>query len=326
MSVYRRRMDDSAAHEALSEVLSTIDAWGSLYNARRGKKPPYQENDGLASRVDAGLDEVRTRARLARDIVIAMGEPELAERVVEHEEGAYGPHPFMQAHVAIVEAIAILSQREELEAIVGPAGPRLSASDLNAVIWGSAAALWDGGHIRAAVQTAATALEGLLQDVAGPAVSGETLATVFSLTEPTASSARLRLPGLDPESKTWMCAHEGAAALIRAAFLGVRNLVSRPGYPDPTEQEGLEMLAVLSYAARLVERSERVALDPQLVIVRQDRTVAMAGSSVTPQSPKGFSRRPVSLNARAVPNDPRRPAHALSRLLLLAGLLCLREV
>lgn len=261
-SLYRRRMDDSAAHAALSETLSAIDEWGSLYDARWGRKPPYRDNDGLAPRVDAGVDEVRTRVRFARDIVVAMGESELAERIVEHEEGVYGSHPFTQAHVAIVEAIAILSQREALAAIVGPVGPRLSASELNSVIWGSAAALWDGGHIRAAVQTAATALEGLLQDVAGPAVSGESLAIVFSLTEPTAISPRLRLPGLDPESKTWKSAHEGAAALIRAAFLGVRNLVSHPGFPDPTEQEGLEMLAILSYAARLVERSERILLDP----------------------------------------------------------------
>jgi len=253
-------MDDSAAHEALSACLSTIDAWGALYDTRWGRNPPYQKDDRFASRLEADLDEVRTRARFARDIVAAMGEPKLAERIVEHEEGVYGSHPFTQAHVAVVEAIAILSQREELDAIIGPVGPRLSASELNSVIWGSAAALWDGGHIRAAVQTAATALEGLLQDVAGPAVSGESLAIVFSLTEPTVNSARLRLPGLDPESKTWKSSHEGAAALIRAAFLGVRNLVSHPGIPDPTEQEGLEMLAILSYAARLIERSERVVI------------------------------------------------------------------
>jgi hypothetical protein len=255
-------MDDSAAHAALSGVLLTIDEWGALYDARWGKKPPYEDDDRLAERVDAGIDQVRTRVRFARDIVLAMNELQLAERIVEHEEGAYGSHPFTQAHVAIVEAIAILAQKEELAGIVGPVGPRLAASELDAVIWGSAATLWDGGHVRAAVQTAATALEGLLQDVAGSAISGENLATVFSLSEPTATSPRLRLPGLDPEGKTWRSAHEGAAALVRTAFLVVRNLVSHPGSPDPTEQEGLEMLAILSYTARLVERSERLTVDP----------------------------------------------------------------
>jgi Protein of unknown function (Hypoth_ymh) len=252
-------MDDSAGHEALTACLSVIDVWGALYDTRWGRRPPRQADDRFAARLEAERDDVLTRVRFARDIVGAMDEPDLANLIVEHEEGIYGSHPFTQARDAIVEAIAILSQREELDAIIGPVGPRLSASELNSVIWGSAAALWDGGHIRAAVQTAATALEGLLQEVAGPAVSGENLAIVFSLAEPTVTSARLRLPGLAPESKTWRSAHEGAVALVRTAFLGVRNLVSHPGFPDPTEQEGLEMLAILSYAARMVERSERIA-------------------------------------------------------------------
>lgn len=38
----------------------------------------------------------------------------------------------------------------------------------------------------------------------------------------------------------------------------VRNLVSHPGWPDPTEDEGLEMLAVLSYVARMADRCDIV--------------------------------------------------------------------
>ena len=245
-------MDDSAAHEALSEVLSTIDAWGSLYGARWGRDPPYQENDGLASRVTLALTRFVPVPGLLATSWWRWVSPNWRNASLSTEEGAYGPHPFMQAHVAIIEAIAILAQREELEAIIGPVGPRLSASELNAVIWGSAAALWGRGHMRAAVQTAATALEGLLQGIAGPAVSGESLAIVFTLTEPTATQHGFGFLDSTQSGDAWKSAHEGAAALIRTAFLGVRNLVSHPGYPDPTEQEGLEMLAILSYAARLV--------------------------------------------------------------------------
>jgi hypothetical protein len=43
----------------------------------------------------------------------------------------------------------------------------------------------DDGHIRPAVQTAATALEGLLQAVAEPGISGENLAIVFLVRDPT---------------------------------------------------------------------------------------------------------------------------------------------
>ncbi len=64
-----------------------------------------------------------------------MGENELAANVVEHEEGQFGGQPFSRARKAIVEAIAILSQWEELAEIVGPIGPRLSASELHNTIW-----------------------------------------------------------------------------------------------------------------------------------------------------------------------------------------------
>jgi hypothetical protein len=225
-----------------------------------GQAAAVSGDPGLASQVDALIDEVRTRTKLAHDVVTAMGEMGLAARVVEHEEGVYGGHPFTQARVALVEAIAILAQREELAEIVGPVGPRLSASELHPTIWGAAARLWDDGHLRAAVQTAATALEGLLQHIAGPGVSGENLAILFSGDDPTAGSPRLRLRDLDPASKTWRSAHGGAAALLRGAFLGVRNLVSHPGWPDPSSRQALEMLAVLSYVAHLVDRSDTVCV------------------------------------------------------------------
>lgn len=249
-------MDDTLVHERLVGGLELIDCWGELYNRRWGKRG-HHEDPGLASQVDALVDEVRARTKLARDVITAMGEEQLA-KVVEHEEGLYGGHPFTQARVAIVEAIAILAQREELAEIVGPVGPRLVASELHPTIWGAAAKLWDDGHIRQAVQTAAAALEGLLQGLAGPGVSGENLAVLFSTNDPTLGSPRLRLPDVDPTSKTWRSAHEGAAALVRGAFMGVRNLVSHPGWPDPSSREAIEMLAVLSYVAHLIQRSDVV--------------------------------------------------------------------
>jgi hypothetical protein len=250
-------VDDALAHERLTGVLELIDRWGELYERRWGKLAPhYREEPGLASQVDGLIDEVRARTKLARDVITAMGEADLADKVVEHGEGLYGGHPFTQAHVAIVEAIAILAQREELAEITGPVGPRLVASELHPAIWGAAARLWDDGHVRQAVQTAASALEGLLQAITGPAVSGENLAILFSPGDATADSPRLRLRDVDPASRTWRSAHEGAAALVRGAFLGVRNLVSHPGWPEPDSREAIEMLAVLSYVAHLVQRSD----------------------------------------------------------------------
>lgn len=249
-------VNDAFAHERLAGVLTLIDGWGDLYERRWGKQPPhYADQPGLASEVDRLVDEVRTRTKLAHDVIVAMGEGGIAARVAEHEEGLYGGHPFTQARVAIIEAIAILAQREELAEIIGPVGPKLVASELHPVIWGAAAKLWDDGHLPQAVQTAAAALEGLLQVVSGAGVSGEALAIVFSTTDPVPGSPRLRLSDVDPSSKTWKSAHEGAAALVRGAFMGVRNLVSHPGWPAPGVAEALEMLAVLSYVAHLVQRS-----------------------------------------------------------------------
>lgn len=250
------RMNDALAHQRLAEILALIDHWGETYEQRWGNRAPYHEQPGLDTQVRGRIDEVRARTKLAHDVVKAMGEKELAARVVEHEEGMGGSHPFTQARLAIIEAISILSQREELAEIVGPVGPQVSASEFHPIIWGAAAGLWDDGHLRAAVQTAATALEGLLQNIAGPGQSGENLAGIFSTTDPTPNSPRLRIHDLDPFSRTWKSAHEGTAALVRGAFMGVRNLVSHPGWPDPGPNEALEMIAVLSYVARLVDRSD----------------------------------------------------------------------
>ncbi|KAA0022558.1 TIGR02391 family protein [Antrihabitans cavernicola] len=253
-------MNDELAHETLIGVRELIDTWGDIYDRRWGNRATYQEQPGLDSQVRERIDEVRTRTKLAHDVVVAMGEKEIAARVVEHEEGQYGGHPFTQARVAIIEAIAILAQREELAEIVGPAGPRLAASELHPTIWGTAARLWDDGHLRAAVQTAATALEGLLQGIAGPGVSGEGLAGLFATSDPVKGSPRLRIRGVAPASKTWKSAHEGAGAMVRGAFMAVRNLVSHPGWPEPNSGEALEMLAVLSYVAHLVDRSDAVSV------------------------------------------------------------------
>jgi hypothetical protein len=115
-------VNDALARERLADVLALIDRWGGLYEQRWGKRGNYQEQPGLDSQVRSMIDEVRARTKLAHDIIAAMGNEVLAAKVVEHEEGVYGGHPFTQARVAIVEAIAILEQREELAEVVGPVG------------------------------------------------------------------------------------------------------------------------------------------------------------------------------------------------------------
>ena len=79
-------VDYTLAHERLVGVLQLIDRWGGLYDQRWGNRPPYQEKSGLASQVDGLIDEVRSRTKLAHDVIEAMGDNQLAAKVVEYEE------------------------------------------------------------------------------------------------------------------------------------------------------------------------------------------------------------------------------------------------
>lgn len=92
-------MDDALAHNRLVGVLELIDRWGDLYNRRWGNRAPYQEQPGLAPQVEAGIDEVRARTKLAHDVIQVMGEERLAAKVVEKDWSA--GHPFTEARVAI---------------------------------------------------------------------------------------------------------------------------------------------------------------------------------------------------------------------------------
>lgn len=251
-------MDESLALEKLRSIIRLIDEYGAVYEARWAGAGFRETRDDLHPRLMELDDQVRRQARLASDIAIAAGERELTKRIAEHGEGAYGGHPWQQARKAILELDAILDQREELSAIVGPVGPQLNAHALHPTIWTAAAALWDSGHPRQAVQAAAQALEGLLQVYAGPEVSGAQLAALFSTSPATAASPRLRLRDVVEGTATWNSIHEGAAGLVRGAMMAVRNLVSHPGWPEPPDDEALEMLAVMSYVAHLVDRCDVV--------------------------------------------------------------------
>lgn len=56
------------------------------------------------------------------------------------------------------EAAGALGSVAEEEAILGVQGPKLAAASLHPWVWKHAAAYWDNGHRRAAIQEAATAI------------------------------------------------------------------------------------------------------------------------------------------------------------------------
>jgi len=151
---------------------------------------------------------------------------------------------------------AIVS-REEAAEILGPRGPQLSASHLHPWVWDHAAQLWSDGHRRAAIQAAATALFdshipaklGHKRDTRGGV---DLMGHAWSTRPPEAGAPRLRLAPYTQGTPEWTSAHEGAMKLGQGAAQAIRNL-STHDLAEPEEQEGLEMLAVLSYVARLVD-------------------------------------------------------------------------
>lgn len=234
----------------VAAVRNHIEGVATRFNRLQRNRPVTPAAARERARVTSDL---RRMFHTTRAIADELGRPDLRDRLTIDQ-------PTQDLSVVIVELQGAFRAYQDLPAILGPAGPQLSASALHPLIWDAATRLWDDGHYRQAIQVAAQALEAKLQAVLDrPDAQGADLAAGYSLSEPDDRwPRRLRLPGIDPASSTWKSAHEGAVALVRAAFMYVRNLASHPGAPEPTLEECLEQLAVLSMAARLLDRSEAI--------------------------------------------------------------------
>jgi Protein of unknown function (Hypoth_ymh) len=152
-------------------------------------------------------------------------------------------------------AKALILRRHEIAENLGPTGPQLAAASLHRLVWEAASGLWDDGYYKQAVQTAAVALEGMMQGKAGVDTHGADLGTLFSLKPPSTTSPRLRLQEFTQDSPSWNSAQEGAASMVRGAMQSVRNAVSHAGDDLTEANEALESLAVLSFVCRLVDRA-----------------------------------------------------------------------
>lgn len=246
-------VDLHAALEIIDQAIAAIDEFDVVY----GK---VSDNEGAAFRqlwdqsLEIEQNAVLPRLELARQIAAHIGASDLPI-TSPPDKSMYESHPFEANRTALVVLRTRLSEQERMASILGPAGPQLSTSSLHPTIWDAAAHLFDGGHYRQAVQTAGQALESHLQAIAGQSLSGQDLAKLFAVG---GDGVRLHFAALNREGKTYDSAREGAGNLIRGAMMGVRNLVSHPEWPSPSESEALEMLAVLSYVAHLVDRADPV--------------------------------------------------------------------
>lgn len=183
-------------------------------------------------------------------------DPEIAARL--RDRSSYWH--WQPALEASQQLLGLLGSVEEADRILGPVGPKLAAASLHPWIWNAAVDLWDDGHLRETVQTAAQALfDHHLPAKLGvpPAQSARDLITRAFLTDaPTAGNPRLRLTDYPESSPSWTSQHEGARFFGMGCAQLIRNLVTHGAQPD--EQSALEQLASLSLLASLIERAKVV--------------------------------------------------------------------
>ncbi|MEZ5252222.1 MAG: TIGR02391 family protein [Microthrixaceae bacterium] len=265
-------MDTARALEHVNATIGLIDAWRAT--AAKFDDFPYGDETKarkLREKLAKQTDEVQQELVVSRAIASGVGREPLRRNLRSLDQ------PFADrwhaARECLVELQGSLAKAEEIASIVGPAGPRLAASELHPVIWDAVRNLWDQGEHGPALHVASVALEAHLQGTLDKRdVSGSDLAIAFALEAPSEKWPRLRIRELIEGSETYESAHRGAGHLVRGAFGYVRNLASHPGgFDDMAEAEALEQLAVLSTVARIVDRSD-------VVTAADDQVAAAEGS------------------------------------------------
>lgn len=173
-------MNYDLAEGHLTDFVALLDEHERV---RRLRYPPGHEGgdewEGQIRHLD---DKVRTSLALIAAIVSNL-QADMASEIAEHSDS--WTHNWRRARAAAMHALGIVRTRREIEAVVGTAGPQLAAKSLHPVIWEAAARLWDDGHYKPAVHTAAVALEGYIQGKASLDLTGTDLAILFLSGRPT---------------------------------------------------------------------------------------------------------------------------------------------
>lgn len=156
---------------------------------------------------------------------------------------------------ACTRALGVLEHDVEIDSILGPSGPQLSAVGLHRWVWEPAARLWDDGHRKQAIAAAAERVELETRskierlDLQGVSTFSEAWSE-----KPATSGYRLRPTGYTPNSPDYESALDGARLYAMGCWRRIRNLATHhPSEPD--EQDALEQLAALSVLARWTDEA-----------------------------------------------------------------------
>lgn len=236
---------------ALSVVERTIQ-WIDRYDEWEAMTAVAHRLNGRSSYTRAQLtDLIRGRLPLLRRIQEGLNLHSFGLWENDEEDGS----PWVDVRCGAIIMRGVLSDREVERQIFSPPGPQLAASDLHSWVWGPARRLYEQGHHRECLATAAQSVEAQVQAKTGRYdLSGVSLPRqVFKLDAPAPSEPRLRLQF--PEgSENWKSAHEGASSLGVACMALARNL-STHSLVDPGPVGTFEYLATLSAYARLVDEA-----------------------------------------------------------------------
>jgi hypothetical protein len=164
-------------------------------------------------------------------------------------------HPWAQHWEAATRALSKLERAEEIRQKLGDDAPSLSASALHPWAWEGARSLWQSGHYREAVRSAAVKVNAETQNKVGRRDLSEAalFQNALSNDPPAADSPRLR-PAGDDDGRTARSVRRGVAALAEGAYGALRNPIGHDE-GELGEQEALEQLAVFSVLARAVDTS-----------------------------------------------------------------------
>lgn len=242
-------MDEARALQKIVELQELV----TVYSEKRFEsgQPPYRA-------MILELLPVVTR-------IVAAVDPDLPNLMAQRPPTGTRGYEFTFVREALHRAKGLLDHQVELQEILGPQGPRLSADELHEWVWSAAASLWDGGHRRAAVQTAASVVDTHAKEkLERRDISGADLMMQAWAIDPPKKVAlpRLRFAGLDPASEEYRSRHEGAKFFGAGCMMAIRNVASHD-VEELEPQIALEHLAALSVLARWIEAADVVVQDPE---------------------------------------------------------------
>jgi hypothetical protein len=230
--------------ERLESFKALCVAYDQENKQSRGVETPKKTE--LKSQFNAEIPTVRE--------IVKRLDPELVEKIMlpMYQSGT------RYSRQAVEQALGILRDQDEWKANLAPDAPSLIADQFHPNVWKAAAAIWDTGQYRVAVQQACVSLSAHIASKAGSSLAErELVQLVFKADPPGNGQVRLHLPG-DKASRTWRSRQEGLQLLAQGAFAGIRNVATHTD-DEWTEHVALEHLAVLSVVARWADETERMA-------------------------------------------------------------------